>query len=81
VEALDLIIGPVFMYYGIHRLVSLYAYEAISGGTGAVQIALGYLAVLHYAEEPRVDTQTALEFSRQQLDTMSGAFSRLIYKR
>jgi hypothetical protein len=81
VEAFDLIIGPVFMYYGIHRLVSLYAYEAIAGGTGAVEVALGYLAVLHYAEEPHFDMQTALEFSRQHVDTLSGAFSRLIYKR
>jgi hypothetical protein len=69
------------MYYGIHRLVSLYAYEAIAGGTQAVELALSYLAVLHQAEEPRFDTQTALEFSRQHMDTLSGAFSRLIYKR
>ena len=81
VEAFDLIVAPVFMYYGIHRLVSLYAYEAIAGGTQAVELALSYLAVLHQAEEPRFDTQTALEFSRQHMDTLSGAFSRLIYKR
>jgi len=81
VEAFDLIISPVFLYYGVHRLVSMYTYEAIAGATGAVEIALGYLAVLHQSEEQRVETQTAMEFSKQQLDTLSGAFSRLIYKR
>ncbi|HEV2991684.1 MAG TPA: hypothetical protein VG759_24835 [Candidatus Angelobacter sp.] len=81
VEALDLVIAPIFLYYGIHRLALLYTYEAIAGGTGAVEVALGYLAVLHQAEESSTATQAALEFSTQQLDSMSGAFARLIYKR
>jgi hypothetical protein len=81
VEAVDLIVAPIFLYYGIHRLPLLYGYEAIAGCTAAVEVALGYLAVLHHFEESSTATQTAMEFSRQQLDTMTGAFARLIYKR
>ncbi|HEV3040954.1 MAG TPA: hypothetical protein VHA33_24525 [Candidatus Angelobacter sp.] len=81
VEAFDLIIAPIFLYYGIHRLALMYTYEAIAGGTAAVEVALGYLAILHHSEESSAATQTALEFSRQQLDIMSGAFARLVYKR
>jgi hypothetical protein len=80
VEAFDLVISPIFMYYGFHHLLLLYGYEAISGGAAAMEIALWFLAVLHHGEEPVPGKQMDLESSRKQMNDISSAFARLVYK-
>lgn len=79
-EAFDLIVSPVFMYYGVHRLLLLYSYEAISGGAGALSFALWFVAVLHHGDEPATGAQVDLDFSKKQMNDMSSAFARLIYR-